>query len=367
MGGDEMMVSRRFSILRICHGAYTWADNPGSRDDAQSSRDGIARVAAATAVVLSIVGLVGCGGGGASGPVAARIGDLSIRSAVVEHWAQTLKRGGGSSLGWAHGDPRKQALDFLISSHWIIGEAKALDLAPSDGDIERRLADREEAVPNGRSEFKHELALTGQTVADVKLEVEAELASELIRESLLKRASAVTPAAVVSYYMHNREHFRIPEGRLTDLIERIPSQSAADSLRHRLGPGSQFAQKALHELVKRPKDFEVGIRENGALLRAIFSAPVGVIAPPVKFNDRWVLFVVRHVMSGYISPLHLERMVVVKIVKNKQRQAALDGFLKSYSARWTRKTSCRPGFVVQKCARYRGAKEREENPLSAVS
>lgn len=45
-----------------------------------------------------------------------------------------------------------------------------------------------------------------------------------------------------------------------------------------------------------------------------------------------------------------------KGVTGAARQRALAAFLRDFTARWTARTSCRPGFVVQECRQFNGPK-----------
>jgi foldase protein PrsA len=320
-----------------------------------------------TALLVTSAILASCSGT-ASGPVAVQVGDVSIHAATVDHWASAIRQGStvGASLGKAPGTPKERALDFLISAHWLIGEAADQGLAVSDRSVERGLKDRTESAPEGHAQFDEELASSGQTTDDIKLEIKAELAAGLLRELVSSREPQLTSQEeVLDYYHRNIAHFRIPEKRLVDLIESIPSRAAAIALGERLGSSTQFAKRALHESVARQTPSEAARADNADLVHAIFTATPGKVAAPARFNGQWVLIVVRGTVPGRTRGLKEVEVQIERRLLAQRRRELFAEFVKGYTAKWRAKTDCRPGFVVQKCSQYHGPLKPEGDPLSS--
>jgi hypothetical protein len=314
-----------------------------------------------TGAVLLAAGLAGCGTASgtpssSSNQVAVRVGAVTILRSEVEHWAAAIGRSKSvaTSLGTMSGTPRDKALEFLISSSWTIGEAEAQRLRISNGDIERGLQEKINAAPNGRSEFREELASTGQTLADVKLEVESTLAVARLREAVAKRVPPLTRGEVTGYYARHRGSFYLPDRRVVDLIEQIPGYGHAVFLGKQLGPGARFARRAIRELVRREPPAEAADRMNGQLVRMIFATTPGRVSAPAMFNGRWVIAVVRNLIPAGIQLLSAVRGELSKQLAAQRTQQALKRFSAAFVRRWTARTSCSPGFVVQKCTQYRG-------------
>jgi hypothetical protein len=310
--------------------------------------------------------LVGCSGE-AKGPTAARIGDVAISAATVSHWTAAIKLGStvGASLGRSPGPPRERALDFLISANWLIGEAAEEGLPISSAAVERGFKERMESVPGGRSEFEEELASTGQTSEDVKLEIKAELAKRALHALVASQVPIVAPQQeVIDVYHRDIARYRIPERRLVDLIESIDSRSAAVALGRRLGPGARFTKRALQESVARQTPKEAATASNAELVHAIFAATPGKVAPPARFDGQWVLIVVRGHVPGRTKGLKEVEVEIDQHLVDVRRRELFAEFARQLRETWTPRTDCRPGFVVQKCLRYRGRFAREEDPLA---
>jgi hypothetical protein len=320
-------------------------------------------IAGIALVTASIAG--GCGGKGSDTTIV-RVGKMAIDKTSVAHWADAIRLGNtvGAALGGLHGTPREKALSFLIASDWLIGEAADRGLVVTEGAVDRGLKERIEAVPNGRNEFEEEIASTGQTISDVKLEIRAALAAERLRTSISMRTPVVSRAEMANYYAANRTSFRVPEQRLVDLIENLASPTAAVALGRHLGVGARFAKRAIRELVPQQSPYEAAHRENHKLVHAIFAATPGEIGGPASYNSRWVLLVVRKIVPGSTKPFREVKDEIARRLASQRSGAALAGFIKEYRSKWTAMTNCDASFVVQKCSQYRGPLAPEGNPLA---
>jgi len=324
-------------------------------------------IATASTALLLAAPLAGCGGaGGHSSEPIARVGNTTIDRAEVNHWASLISRGNsvGMALGQTSGTPRARALKFLISSAWVIGEAEERGLSISDAAVERGLDKEISEAPNGRSEFDEEIVSTGQTLADVRLELKLTLAVARLRDAVVKRLPAVTRAEVASYYAHHRRKFYVPDRRLVDLIEQIHGYARAIALGKQLGPGARFAKLAIRELVGRESPAEAAGRMNGQLVHMIFATTPGRVAGPAMFNGGWVLGVVRKFIPAGIQPLSAVRVELSKTLATERKEQTLKQYAAAFAGEWTAKTSCSRGYVVQSCSEYRGAQLSEENPLA---
>jgi parvulin-like peptidyl-prolyl isomerase len=319
----------------------------------------LTRALAFCALSSAAFGLAACAG---QGPIAARVDGSAISQAEVDHWTSAIAAGAtaANGLGQSGGEHGRQAaLEFLISARWLAGEAAARGMAVSAQAVERTL--RERIEPEGEDEFQRGLKRSGRTVADAKLEIEAELAAEVIRRVLARRAARITPQEVRAYYRRNALRLGLPERRVTDALEEIPSRAAAVALLKRVGTGPGFTKLALHEGLKYrlyPEE-----PEKSAVLVWVFKARPGDVSGPMKYNKRWALFIVRRIIPPEALPLASVRTkAIAGLIAERQRALAAE-YLKSYRGRWLARTSCSAGYVVQGCRQYAGPVRPEPNPF----
>jgi SurA N-terminal domain len=320
-----------------------------------------ARAVAGGGVLVLMLAAAGCGTSGTSSrEVVVRVGDTAIDRAEVDHWADAINRGSSvaSTLGKTSGTPRERALEFLISASWIAGETQAQGLSISNAAVERGLQQKINQAPNGRPEFLEELASTGQTLADVKLEVKSTLAVAALRDAVAKRVPALTRAEVSGYYAHHRRSSYLPDRRVAYLIEGIHDYAHALALARQVKPGAHLTLPWFREVVSRAPEVE----DRGTLAHMVFAAIPGRVAGPALFFGHWVLAVVRKLIPAGIQPLSAVEGKLAKALEVQRRQQALKRFAAAFARRWTARTLCGPGYVVQRCWQYRGALT-QENPL----
>jgi hypothetical protein len=320
------------------------------------------------APLLLAVGLAGCGtasdpsSGHRVNQVVARVGAVTIHRSEVEHWARAIGRSNSvaTSLGKTSGTPQQRALEFLISSGWTIGEAQAQGLRISNSDIERGLQEKIHTAPGGRSEFQENLASTGHTLSDVKLEVKSTLAVARLRDAVAKRTPGPTRGEVTSYYAHHLRSFYIPDRRVAYLMEGISDYARAVELGRQVKPGARLSPPWFREVVSRAPP---GSGDRGQLVHLIFATTPGRVTRPAIFNHRWTIAVVRKLIPAGIQPLSAVRGELSETLVAQHRQQALMHFSAAFVRKWTARTACSAGYVVQKCSQYHGALT-QESPLA---
>jgi parvulin-like peptidyl-prolyl isomerase len=315
-------------------------------------------VLAASAAVIA--GASGCGGSTPVSPVV-HVGNVVISRQDITHWtiAIRLRSELGSSFRRLRGSSREQALEFLISARWLVGEAAEQGRAVSDSEVERRLRESVESAPSGEREFDRELSSQGRTTADVKLEIEAELAAQALSGMVFKRVPPITQADAAAYYTRHQTEFRVRELRVVDLIESIKTRAAAIALGKRVGTGLRFAGMAFRERVEKQTPHEEAQLSNGALVRAIFAAKPGSVSRPASFNKKWVLVLVRRILPARTKPLAAVKEEIVKRLTRQRYGQALKRFADAFRKKWRARTDCRPGFVVQSCPQFTGQPQSE--------
>ncbi len=190
----------------------------------------------AMALPVLLVGLAGCGGGSstpstsaaapgssatapsasttvpsspavstraatASAAAVAYVAGAPIPKSGYEHWVSVETK-----LG-AHGSPSHQALGFLITSEWVLGEAKARGISVSEAEVKQHYAQLvHQSFPKAGSLQKF-LAKSGETEADLLARVKGELlvgriAAHLTAGQSASRRSAILTAFESSFHTH---------------------------------------------------------------------------------------------------------------------------------------------------------------------
>lgn len=339
---------------------------------------------AATLIVVAAT-YAGCGGGGStrSGEIVARVGGATITRGAFEHWmAVTAPQHvapvpPGYSACIAHAkaaapqsttaqlreecrdeyrEVAQKVLALLISSRWLAGEAAEQGVKVSSGEVEQRLEQKRRSYSSS-AEFDESLKAIAHTTADVRLELEAELA----REKLLAKQAGDEPkigaTAVAAYYQAHIRHYHIPEERYFDIGENFPSAAVARKIMREANAGKPLP--SIHESLPR-KPYSDYNGEKRTIYEAIFKAKPHVFTGPIDLNEYYFVIDVTRIVPPYVQQLSQVRDSIAKRLAAEQHKRALAAFVAAWRSRWTARTDCAPDYVVPKCRQYAGTKTPEE-------
>jgi parvulin-like peptidyl-prolyl isomerase len=343
-----------------------------------------------TLLALALVAGLGACGGGAREAVVVQVGDSPITNATVAHWMAVMApqhivpdppryaaciahdRAVGARSDEAdlqegcareYQALRRQVLGFLISSQWLVAQAADEGVGITAQEVKRRLVEKKESFPHGRAEFEESLKAIGRSVEDVEREVRAELASTKIRGRLIKDKAEVTPADVAAYYRRNVGKWRVPERRNFDIAENFRSDAEARKVMSDVkARRSRLADKSIAESLPR-KSFADYSGEKRIIYEAIFKATPHVLTGPIRLNSLYFVIEVTHVTPAYVQSLAQVRSAIVKKLSTTRQRRALARFVAAWRSKWTAKTDCHAGYVVQKCRQYTGPTVPED-PLA---
>jgi hypothetical protein len=152
------------------------------------------------------------------------------------------------------------------------------------------------------------------------------------------------------------------EQRSFDIVEQLNSKAAARGVMRKIMLGTNLSKIAIHESLERANiaDTAPGTR---AIRRAIFAAKPGVLVGPMLLNNLYAVFAVTRIVPRVVQPLtRVQGSIEMRLAEVQQRRT-LAKFIKTWRSRWTARTDCHPGYVVQKCRQYTGPKAPED-PLA---
>jgi hypothetical protein len=313
------------------------------------------------------VSLAACGAGGERAVV--RIGAVSITKAGVEHWMAVMAPEGivpdaprysecvtraekltakpsraalAKECEQQYATLKRGALEFLISSQWLIDEADDRGLRISRREIRQRL---DEQTPT--------LLPEASGSADLERAARAELAAAKLRETLDADEPKITPATVASYYREHRQRFFVPERRYFN-IDNLLSEVEARRVKSELEAGLTLSTLALHETLERPASPNRAPEEPGSAKHAIFTARPHVLTGPVLVDGEHSLFVITRITAAHYRSLAQVRRQVTNQLTREQEQRALAAFSAAWRRKWQTLTSCQRGYVVPQCKQYAG-------------
>jgi hypothetical protein len=318
------------------------------------------RIVAAGLGLLLAAALAACGSDGRS-MVAVRIGAQTITQGTVEHWASLLAHEPSvSSLS-----ARDRALELLISSVWIVGEASDRGLAVAEAEVAQAIGQKRESHPSGESQLAAVMKWSGRDIADIEAETRTAIAATKLHRYVAykeRSAATITPAEVMRYYRTSRQ-FLHGERRKFYIVEHFPTMAAARHVLMEVRHGRAIAPLAIHESRARPREFpQRGF--NGKIETALFLAPVNALTGPLPLNRLFAFFQIKHITPPGREPFGKVKRQIEQELPEKARNRVRSSFVAAWRSKWRALTRCEPGFVMQQCREYAQADPGAPDPFT---
>jgi phosphatidylethanolamine-binding protein (PEBP) family uncharacterized protein len=256
--------------------------------------------------------LAGCGGGSStstpsvpiSPAVAPTNGTASAADAVAmvsgtpipkasyAHWVSVEK-----ALG-ASGSPSHQALGFLITSEWVLGEAAARHITISEAEVKQHYAQLVHQSFPKAGELKKYLAKSGETEADLLARIKVELLASRIAAKVTAGKSKKVHAALLAGFESNfHDHWKRLTVCHTGYVmedckqykgkpEDLTAGSHAGTSRSGTTSSTNSASSSSGEVYTAPGAFSISspaFERNGAIPAQYTCAGAG-ISPPLSWQ-----------------------------------------------------------------------------------
>ena len=345
------------------------------------------------ALVVPAALVAGCGG--VPGNAVAEVDGNAIEKSSYDHWLQVAARSSGQGAAAkapvppdfkeciaakrkttpkpAKGQPevtdeqlktqckqeyeqlRDQVLQLLISFQWLEGEAEEQGIKVTDEEVKKSFEQQKKQSFPKEADFAKFLKDSGQSEADVLLQVKADLLATKIRDKVVKGKDQVSDAQIKDFYEKNKERFAQPERR--DLrVVLTKGKAKAEQARRALASGDSWksvSKKFSIDEASKAQGGKLPAQAEGTLEKqldeAVFSAKKGKLSGPVKTQFGHYVFEVTKVTPASQQTLEQAKETIRQTLQSQNQQKALEAFSKEYSERWKEKTDCREGFVVQQC------------------
>jgi foldase protein PrsA len=259
---------------------------------------------------------------------------------------------------------QQEVLGFLISSSWVLGEAKAMGVKVSDKEVEDQfLHIKHQQFPKA-AEFEKFLSTSGQTVADLLLRVKLNMLSQKIQQKIVKTKPTISKAEAQKYYNEHKSTYGTPETRNVEIIL-TSTEAQSKTAKKEIESGKPFRKVAeLRSIDPTTKHHGGYIPEliKGAeeknLDNALFSATPGQLGGPLKTQFGYYLYEVLSVKHGNQQPFSSVEKTIKSTLATQKQQKALTTFIKNFKKKWQGKTDCRSGYVVADCKQYKAPKTK---------
>ena len=284
------------------------------------------------------------------------------------------------------------AMQQLINTAWVAGEAAEQDVDVSDRDVDAEIAAiiqqfgcSPDAPPDDCEELQRRLEQFKLTLPEVEEQVRTGLLGQELESEILKNAPRPTDEQIEDYYETFKSQFELPETRDVRLIlnsDRAKVEEAQELLEEDSSEASwnEVAREFSTDTSKTQGGLREGLSEGlveEPLNTQIFDAEMGEIVGPVKTPLGFYAFEVVKVQPARTQTLEEVQQQLRTQLKQQSDAEAREQFIDDYGSRWTARTFCADDFLFERCDNANGEndfagrqeqrqQEREEEGVAAA-
>jgi foldase protein PrsA len=366
-------------------------------------------IAVLACMLAAIFGFAACGGGGIPTGAVAEVDGKPITKATFGHWMNIALTSSSSEDKSAAPQPpdfsaciahlrsvepkpakgqkakteaqlktecerqykalQEQVIGFLISSQWVIEEAKSLGVHLSDAEVKKELVKEKNAQFPESAEFEKFLKTSGNTVSDLLLTIKAEhLLPQKIEANVIKDKGKVTQAQVEKYFKGHPSQFGTEEKRDVRIVLR-KTEAQAKQAKQEIASGKSFASVAKAKSIDPTSKKSGGLlkdvvrgEEQKALSDAIFSAKKNALGGPIKTPFGYYIYEVTGITAATHQSLARSQAQIKQQLQTTDQQKALSEFIRDFKKKWLAKTECRSGYLMVDCKEYKAPKSAATRP-----
>lgn len=340
------------------------------------NRDGHRRSVITTVVlgIALVVTLVIAGATSGFGPPSVPDGDIAIVEGVDPEGVSKAdfdvafeQQIGAQGLDKApaegtpqYGVVESAAIDDVLLSRWVLGEAQQRGITASDREIEQELEDIKATSFGSEEEFEDFLSQSNMTLDQATDRVRLQVLSTRIQDQVVTKSPEISDEDIRNYYEANGESLYVaPEARDVRIIvvdDEDDAQAAADSLSEDDGDDN-WAQIAKEFSTDKSTSSVGGLNEamtrdslEPATAETVFSAEAGVVVGPTEASDGFLVFEVEKITPQTVTPFEEVEEQIRQTLTQQLQQEDAAAFQLQFINRWTARTICADGYETPTCS-----------------
>lgn len=297
-------------------------------------------------------------------------GDLgSVSKADLEHAIEIASAGTGKTAP-KPGDPKyeevkEEAEKFLLEGIWIRGLADEWGIEASDAEVAEELKKVKKESFKSEAEFQKFLKESHYTPADVDTRITIQILSKELQEQLKEKAPTPSQSEVEDYYEAAKatQFTQKPSRDVRKVLtkDRKKAEEAAEAL------GKDNSAKNWTTVAKKYSE-DPTTKESGGLQKglqegiveeplnaAFFSAPEGRVEGPIEAQGGYTVFEVVSSTPESVQELKAVESQIQSTLAQQAEQEYFAGFVSTFNIQWTQRTFCASGYVIERCANFKGS------------
>jgi parvulin-like peptidyl-prolyl isomerase len=260
---------------------------------------------------------------------------------------------------------KETALGELIDGVWLRGEAERLGISVTEKQIEDELDQiKKENYPTPAA-YKEFLETSHYTQEEVNDRVELQLIVRQIQTTVTNEVPPPPKSEISDYYNEEKSaKYTIKPSRNVRLVvnkSKAKVEEALAELEKDNSPASwkKVAPKFSSDpTTKTQGGLQKEIPEEllqEPLKEDLFGAATGELIGPIKYQGNYFIFEVVKLNPEKVKPLAEVEGEISSTLSQKAQQEHLSEFVTSYQSKWSSRTFCASGFVIERCSNFKGS------------
>jgi parvulin-like peptidyl-prolyl isomerase len=254
---------------------------------------------------------------------------------------------------------RDAAMNDLLDRTWLTAEAAELDVTASDREISNEFKTIKESQFPDEAAYEKFLKDNAFTEEEIRERVKLQVLSRKIEQKITSDAGSVSDEQVEEYYEATKENFTRPETRDIRLIV-APNEKKADQVEKALEADdsdksfARLARKFSTDPSKQSGGKSTASEGTfpGEAGEVVTGASEGDLEGPVEVDGKFYFFKVTKVNPEEVEPLENVEAQIRQQIEPTLGQQALASFVSNYNSKWTSRTYCADGYVIQRCRNF---------------
>jgi foldase protein PrsA len=304
------------------------------------------------------------------------ISERDFKRALLQQAAQAKLKKTPQPGDEKYEELRTAALNELLDTIWIQGEAEELGIAVTPKQIATELAQIKKTNFKTPAEYQKFLKTSRFTQADVLDRVKLQLLSTQIQEAVAKKAPPPSESEIADYYNSAKDtQYATAESRDVRVVvngdkAKIAAAKATLEKDHSPASWKKVAAKYSEDPTTKSKGglqqalTEELLASQEELKSAIFGNPTGVLVGPVDVQGKFFMIEVVKLNPKKVKSLAEVSTEIKTQLTQTLAQKVFTEFVSEYTSKWTARTFCASGFETEKCANEPAAlrlkREREQ-------
>ena len=262
---------------------------------------------------------------------------------------------------------KEGALGELLDAIWIQGQAEEMGIEVTDKQIATELAQIKKQNFNTAAAFQKFLEESKFNAEDVDKRVRLQILSTQIQQRLTSGAPPATESQIEDYYEAAKEtQFTQPASRdIRAIVNKDPKkvEEAKAALEKDDTPKNwKVVAKKYSEdpFTKTTGGLQAGVTEESGRFpenveAAMFTAALLQVEGPIKGPAGSYVFQVQKTTPEKVQALKEVKAQISSQLTQQAQQESFSEFVAGYQNRWTARTFCADGYVIERCANYKGS------------